>query len=195
MKTFVVNLFGGPGVGKSTLAAEVFVGLKKRDVQTEFIQEYVKAWAWEGKPVGTFDQLYILAKQLKLETRLYGKVDVIITDSPLLLSPIYERFYGSKNSMSEAAALAVLKTAEDGGVIHLNYLLPRTVAYDPRGRFQNEEEAKAVDRWIQTYLEYHKLPVIQVPPDDRAGFILTDVKKRMHPIPEPSVGTSGTGPL
>src|SRR4051812_8750331 len=93
-KTFVVNLFGGPGVGKSTLAAEIFVTLKKRGIEVELIQEYVKAWAWDGKPVGTFDQLYILAKQLKLETRLYGKVDVVVTDSPLLFSPIYERFYG-----------------------------------------------------------------------------------------------------
>lgn len=193
MKTFVVNLFGGPGVGKSTLAAEVFVGLKKRGVQVELIQEYVKAWAWEGKPIGTFDQLYILAKQLKLETRLYGKVEVVVTDSPLLFSPIYERFYGSKSPMSETAALSVMRAAEEGGVVHLHYVLPRTVPYDAAGRYQNEEQAKDVDRWMETFLEFHKLPLIRVPADDKAGFILTDVKKRMNPI-EPA-GTSGTGPL
>lgn len=177
-KTLVVNLFGGPGVGKSTLAAEVFVALKKAGLQVELIQEYIKAWAWDGKAVGTFDQLYILAKQLKLETRLYGKVDIVITDSPLLFSPIYEKFFSGGTSMSEAAALSVLRAAEENGVMHLNYILPRNVPYDERGRYQSEEQAKKVDGWMETFLCYHKLPLIRVPEQHKANFIIADVIAR-----------------
>jgi len=179
MKTFVVNLFGGPGVGKSTLAAELFVELKKRNIQTEMIQEYVKAWAWEGKPIGPFDQLYILAKQLKLETRLYGKVQVVITDSPLMFSPIYERFYGAENPVCEAACMAVVRGAKDHGVTHLNYLLTRTVAYQQAGRYQTEEQAKEVDKWMETFLNFHQMPFFRVPPENMVGHILEDVLARI----------------
>ena len=30
-----LNLYGGPGVGKSTLAAEIFVELKRRGIRAE----------------------------------------------------------------------------------------------------------------------------------------------------------------
>jgi hypothetical protein len=41
--TVVVNLFGGPGTGKSTTASGVFYHLKRDNRNVELVQEYAKA--------------------------------------------------------------------------------------------------------------------------------------------------------
>jgi nicotinamide riboside kinase len=157
MKTIVVSLFGGPGVGKSALSAELFVKLKIKGVSCEMVQEYVKGWAWEGRAVGPLDQVYILAKQLKAESRLYGKVAVIITDSPLLLSPIYERHYQG-TAASEPMAFSILQTAQAHGVDRMNFLLARDTAYRQDGRYETEPMAVEVDTAMKLYLDFHKIP-------------------------------------
>lgn len=43
----VINLFGGPSTGKSTTAAEIFVYLKKKKINCEYITEYAKDKTWE----------------------------------------------------------------------------------------------------------------------------------------------------
>ena len=47
MKTVVINLFGGPGCGKSTIAAELFAILKKQGYEVELVTEYAKDKVWE----------------------------------------------------------------------------------------------------------------------------------------------------
>lgn len=183
MKTVVVNLFGGPGVGKSTLGAELFVRFKQCGVSCEMIQEYVKGWAWEGRKVGPLDQVYILAKQLKMESRLYGKVDLIITDSPLLMSPIYERFYQNTGA-SEPMAMTILKTAVDFGVEHVNFFLGRHFAYTQDGRYEDEAMAKKVDTWIRTFLDFHRLPYRAIEQEENAINVIAGVVKKMLDKPE-----------
>ena len=52
-RTKIVNLYGGPGTGKSTTAAALFAEMKIRGVNCEYIQEYAKDKAWEfGKIEG-----------------------------------------------------------------------------------------------------------------------------------------------
>ena len=42
MKTKVLNLYGGPGVGKSTGAAYIFSMLKLAGINCELVREYAK---------------------------------------------------------------------------------------------------------------------------------------------------------
>jgi adenylylsulfate kinase-like enzyme len=37
MKTVAINFYGGPGSGKSTMAAAVFAELKSRNVEVELV--------------------------------------------------------------------------------------------------------------------------------------------------------------
>lgn len=43
----VVNLFGAPGVGKSTGAARIFSNLKMAGINAELITEFAKDKVWE----------------------------------------------------------------------------------------------------------------------------------------------------
>lgn len=150
--TKVINLFGGSGLGKSTTAAGLFHAMKNLGISCELVQEFVKEWAWDGTKIGPYDQLYILGQQSKRESRLYGKVDYIITDSPLLLSPIYEKYYNDY-SIVENACHAFLNIAKNNGIQHIDVLLTRNKPFDTRGRYETEDQAKNVDTVVKEYLD------------------------------------------
>ena len=44
--TIIINMISGPGSGKSVLAAELFVEMKKQGYNVEFLQEYAKKLVW-----------------------------------------------------------------------------------------------------------------------------------------------------
>jgi len=137
-----INIFGGCGVGKSTLASQIYCNLKRKEINCELVTEYVKKWAYENKKPQGFDQLYVFAKQIHAE-ELYLKnnVDVIVTDCPVLLSYVYSKAYNLKYANEILRLIDYFNKEYDS----LNILLKRNVKYNPVGRFQNEEEAKEID--------------------------------------------------
>lgn len=174
--TKVINLIGSSGVGKSTTAAGLFYEMKKKGLDVELVNEYVKSWVWSGKQVGAYDQIYIFGKQAKSEYDLYSKVDYIITDSPLLLSPIYEKYYNGGSSVVESSVFKHLEKARNSGVEHVNFLMNRTKPFNPKGRYETEESAVRVDGVVEKYLIDNKIEyysVTEVEQDDKLQEILT----------------------
>lgn len=151
MRTKVINIFGGPGAGKSSQAAGVYHLLKLDGINCELVREYVKHWAWQGKIPNKFEQYYITGKQTYGENRLYGKVDVIVTDSPLLLGSFYEQYYHQTN-MVGSSIKEFLKLASESGVDYHNYLIRRNKTFDPNGRYSDEEESKKIDELLVEFL-------------------------------------------
>ncbi len=85
----VINLFAGPGAGKSTLAAGLFNIMKHHDFEVELVTEFAKDTTYE-KNFGTLtNQLVILAEQDRRLRRLVGQVEWAVTDSPLPIGLAY----------------------------------------------------------------------------------------------------------
>ena len=171
--TTVINLFAGSGAGKSTTAAGLFYEMKKEHHSVELVTEFVKRLAYQGIKPGPLDQCYLFAKQAKAEFDLYSKVKFIITDSPLLLAPIYEiRQQGE--SIVEPAVFRYLERSKKMGIEHVNFVLSRGSKFTPEGRFETLEEARQVDKIMLQYLRDNNVNYITVPstdPDQRVKFI------------------------
>ncbi len=156
-KTTVINLWGGPGSGKSTLAANLFGEMKAHNFNVELVREWVKLWAYEGRDLHFTNQTIVFGHQVEEETAFYGKVDILITDCPLLISPFYEQVnHGTLHLLP--AAKEIVKQAEKNGVSYWNLFLKRKWEYQTEGRWQNEAQAKSLDGKMLDFLKTNKIP-------------------------------------
>lgn len=97
----LINLFGSPGCGKSTLALHLTSCLKQRGLDAEYVGEYIKNLisyhGSEHHPI--YNQLDILTNQNRLLNSFYENSSFVITDGALLNTNIYIEF--NKNPQIE----------------------------------------------------------------------------------------------
>jgi nicotinamide riboside kinase len=177
MLSMRINFLGGPGSGKSTTAAWLFSVLKQRHVSVELVTEYVKAWACQKRVVNEFDQVYLLGKQMQYEYRfLSSGIKNIITDSPVMLSPVYADAYYP--DINVAAPMLQIITEYEKRHPSLNIFLRRNdKPYVQEGRYQTLEQAKEIDEKIKKTLFYGESRlgwnVIHIDWDDRDRILET----------------------
>jgi len=165
--SIVINLFAGPGVGKSTTAAKVFAELKMRGVNCEMALEFAKDKVWEESFKTMDDQIYIFGKQFHKIWRLKDKVDVIICDSPLPISIVYDR----ENSKTFHKFIM----EQFNKFQNKNYYIIRSTDYQESGRVQTKEEAEKIDKIVENVLNAFNIEHKNVEIDDAAGTIINDI--------------------
>jgi hypothetical protein len=145
--TLVVNLFGGPGVSKSTNRALVFAKLKLAGMNVEEAPEFAKELVWEGRHRALRYQQYIIGKQMWRVERLRGEVDVVVTDSPILFGLIYGERY------TQAWEDHVIEVFQSWRTCNIHLLRDfEKHPYNPKGRTQTQEEAVEVDEMVERLL-------------------------------------------
>ncbi len=161
MESKIINFFGGPGIGKSTQASGLFTEMKKHHMNVEYTYEFPKEVAWEGNISQLKDQFFITANQHRNISRLYGKVEYIIVDSPIILGCFYEQRYGEGYPASFYGVTGLSKFLWKlfDQYNNINILLTRNnETYDPTGRLQNLQEAQEIDTDIKQTLEINSIP-------------------------------------
>src|SRR5210317_373958 len=159
-RTIIINLFGGPGSGKSTVASGLFYTFKSKGITCDNPYEFPKQVAWEDNNSQITDQLYILANQHRGIVRSYGKVNYIILDSPLLLSSVYKTGYTGEypakfyNDTFDKMVLELFNSYEN-----INIFLDRADRqFQQEGRFQSQTESLEYDEKIKKVLEDNDIP-------------------------------------
>lgn len=157
--TIVINAFAGPGAGKTTSCLEVAEKLKKQGFVTEYVQEYAKELVYDNNFImldGHYEhQFAILNEQMKRINRLYGKVDFIVTDSPILLNNTY--LNEDKNTeVYSAYSDSVNKLY--GLYNNFNYFVERdTSVFEKEGRIHNLEQSIAIDNELKNMLHNNQI--------------------------------------
>ena len=146
-RQYVVNFYGGPGTGKSTVAAALFAKLKEIGLCAELVCEYAKDLTWQKSLHVLNNQIKIFGEQQHRLWRVRDQTDIVVTDSPLLLSTIYNK--------GRSPALDVLVHEEYRKYINIDIFLRRTKKYECRGRSQTLDEAKALDELVLSKLDQH----------------------------------------
>lgn len=162
--TKVINLFGGPGAGKSTIASGLFYHMKIAGYNVEMTGEWVKGKVYEGAKYPFKDQLYSYACQNKLIRQLIGKVDYILCDSPLFLSVIYQ---------SEETPLFSDYVVENfNRYDNVNFLIRRHHKYQPTGRIHTEKQSETISQELEDKLREYNVPFTPVDSGEAVNYIL-----------------------
>lgn len=153
-RTLIVNIYGGPGIGKSTAALQIVAELKKMGYSAEYVSEvakdYIYAKNFEMLNGKYENQSKLMKEQQSKIDLLIGNVDIVITDSPLILSGAYinEDDKTAKKFVSEVISEYQAYNNYD---IVLNRDL--SVAFETEGRIHNLEQSIEKDAEITSLLD------------------------------------------
>lgn len=159
----IINFFGGPGVGKSTQSSDLYSIMKKKNKNVELTFEFPKLIAWDGNIDLINDQFFITANQHRNISRLYGKVEYIIVDSPIILGLVYKLKYSGVYPATfydhtfDDFIISLFRKYDS-----LNIFLNRSEnEFESSGRFQKLEESKKIDGEIKEVLKQLKIDFIE----------------------------------
>lgn len=156
----VINLFAGPGAGKSVTRAGSFVKLKLRGENVEEVTEYAKDLVWEQRYNLFTEQDFIFAEQHRRQRRLVAHgVKYTITDSPILLSLLYR-----PSDYYEAFEAFVLQVFNS--FTNINIFIDRPEKYEQQGRNESPEQAKDKDFQMMELLWTRNIPFYVVKAND-----------------------------
>lgn len=146
--TVVINMFAGPGAGKTTCAWEVASALKKKGLVVEYVSEVAKEYVWDGNLEmlngSVKNQSQLMEEQDRRVQRLMGKVEVIVTDSPILLNSIYLK-EDSPDFKKDCSARFAKQN-------NFNVFVERGRTYESEGRIHDYDESVKIDNQIQDLL-------------------------------------------
>jgi len=169
-----INLFGGPGVGKSVTAASIFADMKIKGYKAELVTEFAKELVYSEDWTTLNNQFIVTATQHHRSFLLEDKVDYVVHDSPILLGVVYSTFKNETKTHYENFIVSLFKELNS-----INIFLERDLknTYQAYGRSQSVDKAIEKDKEILALLEKHKIDFIKIPIKNATEIIQEIVNK------------------
>ena len=169
MATVVVNMFGGPGAGKTTAAHKVFTTLSEMGYSVQFASEKAKDYALvltshtaseeeveyaRFKLNGSLDNQQDMYDEQNHRVKVcLGQCDFVVTDSPAILSCVYLR----EDDPAKVAAFTSQAMKDFNEQFNFNMVVKRSGEYVQEGRVQDYRQALQIDKKMDEFLADNKI--------------------------------------
>jgi len=159
--TIVINMLSGPGSGKSVMAAELFVKMKKLGYSVEYLQEYPKQLVWQKKFDQLNNQYYVSLKYYESIFSMIGHVDYIILDSSLINGVWYNE--NNVNNVSNVVKTRKMILEKYKEFKNINFFIIRgDYEYQSEGRIESKETAEQIDHEILQILQLENISYVSI---------------------------------
>jgi hypothetical protein len=186
-----IVLIGGPGTGKSTTAAEIFVAFKKMGRNVELVPEWVRRdIAINGPMESVWEQYRTLENHEEAEGNFPEQVEYLIIDSGCLTPYFYAALYSDKRNSRDRIVVqdmhrdlldALYKKRYD----HI-FFLPRFrtdqlgISFQDGVRYQTEEDINVLETYMTLFFtKIHPIDniiMLDCPLKDRVETVIRTVK-------------------
>lgn len=171
-KPIIINLFGSPSSGKSSIASKIFSYLKSYHINAEIVPEIAKQMIYQHNEMALKYQFFIGNTQLFWQKAIEDSADVVIAESPYILSIIYNKSHPHLTSgfMEEFHKQN-----------NINYFLKRSDKnYQASGRIHSIEETRILDKDISDMLKLNSIYFQKVPlKESDLKNMLKEIKKKV----------------
>jgi len=194
---YIINLFGGPGSGKSTTAASLFgamKSLKKQkesfldQYQIELVTEFAKDKVYDFHHICLENQFFTSGNQYHRMWRVINfwnyhnyKNGIIITDSPIINGIFYDTH--PKKELLKKVLIEYSEFDEYknnfAGLEQFNYLLIRDHDFEQSGRLQTSEESDKITNDIKKFFNKNNKDLLEIQTSKAQEFILNDILKNI----------------
>lgn len=165
--TKVINIIGGPGSDKSLFSAAIILQLNLRHKTVETIPDYAKSLVWQQNFEVLKNQYFIAQRQFEMLNLLDGQVQFLITECSLPQVMYYNENYADNIcdvAKTRAQIMSWYKQHDN-----INIFVERgEKKYVHTGRFQDEEQARAIDRGLRAILVREGIKYTALQPDVEA---------------------------
>jgi hypothetical protein len=162
--TKVINIIGGPGSYKSLFSSAIILHLNLHHKTVEIIPDYAKSLVWQQNFEVLKNQYFIAQRQFEMMNLLDGQVQFLITECSLPQVLYYNEHYEDNICDIAKTRSQILEWYQQHD--NINILVERgDKKYMHTGRFQDEEQARTIDRGLRAMLVREELPFTSLPPD------------------------------
>lgn len=163
--TKVINIIGGPGSEKSLFTSAIILYLHLHHKTVELIPDYAKSLVWRKDFEALRNQYQIAQQQFQMLELLDGQVQYMVTESSLPQILYYNEFYPDNICDVAKTRKQILEWYKQHN--NINVMVERGVErkYIHTGRFQDEEQAKEVDRGMRALLRREGIAYTALTPE------------------------------
>lgn len=165
--TRVINIIGGPGCDKSLFTSAIILYLCLHQKTVEQIPDFAKSLVWQKDYEALKNQYHIAQQQFRMIELLDGQVQYLVTECSLPQIQYYNEHYPDNicdRAKTREQILAWYKQHNN-----VNVLVERGERrYIHTGRFQDETQAREVDRGLRQTLVREAIAFTVLPPEIEA---------------------------